>query len=56
MTAYNLAVTVGPNIFRPKIAKTEDIRNVGIFYDLLIKMIVNHKELFDRNLTYDAMI
>ena len=39
MTAYNLAVTVGPNIFRPKQNSSKDIVNVAIFYDLLIKMI-----------------
>ena len=39
MTAYNLAVTIGPNIFRPKHNSSKDIVNVGIFYDLLIKMI-----------------
>ena len=56
MTAYNVAVTVGPNIFRPKFHSKNEILNVGIFYDLLIKMIDNHIELFDRNLTCKSLV
>ena len=39
MTAYNVAVTVGPNIFRPKFHSKNEILNVSIFYDLVIVMI-----------------
>ena len=56
MNAYNLAVTVGPNIFRPKRNTAVDILNVGIFYDLLIRMIENHQELFDQELSFEQMI
>ena len=56
MTAYNLAVTVGPNIFRPEQNSAKDLVNVGIFYELIITMIQNHKELFDKSLSYDDLI
>ena len=52
MSAYNVAVTVGPNIFRPKFHSKDEILNVGIFYDLLITMIEKRAVLFDKNLAY----
>ena len=52
MTAYNVAVTVGPNIFRPKFHSKDEILNVGIFYDLLITMIEKRAVLFDKSLAY----
>ena len=39
MTAYNVAVTVAPNIFRPKSRVNEDLTNAGIYYDAFIRMI-----------------
>jgi len=51
MNSYNIAVTVGPNIFRPKIARPSDVGKVGIFYDLLIRMINHHQVLFDKNIS-----
>ena len=42
MTSYNIAVTVGPNIFRPKSDKSQDIISVGVYYDAMIKMIENY--------------
>lgn len=56
MNEYNLAVTVGPNIFRPRRIMPSDIAKVGIFYDLLIRMIRNHQVLFDRSLSCEALI
>ena len=56
MTSYNIAVTVGPNIFRPQKNETKDLLNVGIFYDLLIRMIENFDVLFDKNLSYENLI
>ena len=52
MSAYNVAVTVGPNIFRPKFHTKDEILNVGIFYDLLITMIEKRAVLFDKSLGY----
>ena len=46
MTSYNIAVTVGPNIFRPKNDKQQDIITVGIYYDAMIKMIENYDAIF----------
>ena len=46
MTSYNIAVTVGPNIFRPKADVQEDIVSVGVYYDAMIKMIENTEALF----------
>ena len=56
MNSYNVAVTVGPNIFRPKSHKKGDEYKVGIFYDLLEKMIDNHIELFDKTLTCKSLV
>ena len=56
MTAYNVAVTVGPNIFRPKFHTQNEILNVGIFYDLLIVMIEQQSVLFDKGLAYSDLI
>ena len=56
MTAYNVAVTVGPNIFRPMFHSKNEILNVGIFYDLLIVMIEQQSVLFDKDLTYSDLI
>jgi len=39
MTAYNIAVTVGPNIFRPLTVRPADLINAGTFYDAMIRMI-----------------
>jgi len=48
MTAYNVAITVGPNIFRPKSTRPEDITNVGSYYELIIQMIQQYDLLFDK--------
>ena len=47
MTHYNIAVTVGPNIFRPKDLKPSDLINAGTFYDIMIRMMTNFDEIFD---------
>lgn len=47
MTEYNIAVTVGPNIFRPKYHQTKDITIVGIYYELLILMMKEYEYLFE---------
>ena len=49
MTHYNIAVTVGPNIFRPKDLKPSDLINAGTFYDIMIRMMTNFDEIFDKN-------
>ena len=49
MTSYNIAVTVGPNIFRPKTDRYDDIITHGVYYDAMIKMIENHEAIFDEN-------
>ena len=53
MTSYNIAVTVGPNIFRPRLTRSQDVTNVGIFYDLIIRMIDDTDDiLFDKKKSY----
>ena len=47
MTTYNIAVTVGPNIFRPRQNNADDILRVGVFYDAMIRMMENFSALFD---------
>ena len=46
MTHYNIAVTVGPNIFRPKELSPADFVNAGTFYDIFIRFMENFDEIF----------
>ena len=46
MNSYNIAVTVGPNIFRPQQSTSDDVVNVGIYYQILIKMIDYYDYIF----------
>ena len=55
MTSYNIAVTVGPNIFRPKSDRQQDIITVGIYYDAMIKMIENYDALFGEEFKQDGL-
>lgn len=43
MTAYNIAVTVGPNIFRKTNESAESILDHGVYYDTFIRMIENYE-------------
>ena len=52
MTAYNVAITVGPTIFRPEKTRPDDITNVGSYYELIIQMIQQYDLLFDDNIDY----
>ena len=56
MTAYNVAITVGPNIFRPRRTRPEDITNVGSYYELIIQMIQQYDILFNREQDYIEII
>ena len=47
MTSYNIAVTVCPVIFRPRIQKADELIGVQTFYDAFIRMIENYHYLFD---------
>ena len=47
MTAYNIAVTVGPNIFRPLTVRPADLFNAGTYYDVVIRMMENYEILFE---------
>lgn len=47
MTAYNIAVTVGPNIFRPLTVRPADLFNAGTYYDVVIRMMENYDILFE---------
>ena len=47
MTAYNLAVTMGPNIMRRVKEKDGDFINHGAMYEALITIIVSYEELFE---------
>ena len=47
MTAYNIAVTVGPNIFRPLTVRPADLFNAGTYYDVVIRMMENYDVLFE---------
>ena len=47
MTSYNIAVTTGHTIFRPKVIKPEDIFNNSIYYDTMVKMIEYFDVIFE---------
>ena len=47
MTSYNIAVTVGPNIFRPLTVRPADLFNAGTYYDVVIRMMENFEILFE---------
>ena len=47
MSTYNIAVTVGPNIFRTKDHKSEDILSTGVFTEILIYMMKEFGYLFE---------
>lgn len=46
MNFYNIAVTVGPNIFRPKVIKPADLINAGTFYDIMIRFMNDFDQIF----------
>ena len=46
MSYYNIAVTVGPNIFRPKELSPADFVNAGTFYDVFIRFMENFETIF----------
>ena len=56
MTAYNIAVTVGPNIFRPAMTKAGDIVRVGIFYNAMLHMIQHYGYMFDEDTSKDKVL
>ena len=47
MSAYNLAVSLGPNIMRRVKEKDGDFINHGAMYEALITIIVNYEMLFE---------
>ena len=47
MTNYNIAVTVGPNLFRPLQVRPADLYNAGTFYDVIIRMMEHYEVLFE---------
>ena len=56
MNYYNLAVTIGPNIFRPKLVSGNDITKAAIHYELLIRMMENFDVYFDQKITLQELI
>ena len=47
MTSYNIAVTVGPNMFRPLTVRPADLFNAGTYYDIVIRMMESFEILFE---------
>ena len=47
MNTYNIAVTVGPNIFRTKDHKSEDILSSAVFTEILMLMMKEFGYLFE---------
>ena len=56
MTYYNISVTVGPNIFRPEQNTTKDVINVGMYYELMQRMMELEPILFDKSIEIDEII
>ena len=54
MTSYNIAVTVGPNIFRPLTVRPADLINAGTYYDAMIRMMENYEVLFEGKVMANA--
>ena len=46
MTPYNLAVTLGPNIFRSEVEEI-DVTSHANFYQAFVNMIEKYTEIFD---------
>ena len=47
MNSYNIAVTVGPNIFRPLVVRPADLFNAGTYYDVVIRLMGNYEIIFE---------
>lgn len=47
MTSYNIAVTVGPNIFRSLTVRPADLYNAGTYYDVIIRCMEHFEILFE---------
>ena len=57
MTAYNIAVTVGPNLFRQRQGGSSvDLTNQSVYYEAIVRMIEQHEVLFDMSLGYAQLI
>ena len=57
MTAYNIAITVAPNIFRSDTDSADSIMHHSVFYDIFINMIESSDEIFDcRNIVTRTVI
>ena len=55
MSHYNIAVTVGANIFRPKELTPADFVNAGTFYDIFIRFMENFEDIFGAYTVYDPV-
>ena len=47
MTAYNVSITVSPNIFRAKVVDPDEFNQVSVFYDAMIRMIEDYNQVFE---------
>lgn len=47
MTSYNISITVGPNIFRPRYMAEDDLFDAGHFYEVLRMLIENYDFFFN---------
>ena len=46
MSSYNVAVTVGPNIFLQSHENISEFDDIGAYYDALVQMIENYNDIF----------
>ena len=56
MNSYNVAVTVGPNIFRSRNNLSSDILNHATYYEAMICMIDRYNELFEEQSSVTAKL
>ena len=56
MNRYNLSVTIGSTIFRPKVCSAADLAHCSLYYELLQRMMEKNTILFDKDITQEDII
>ena len=55
MTAYNLAVTVGPNLFRQRMVSAQDMQHCSAYCEAIVRMIERQEVLFDKEMDCEQL-
>ena len=54
MYASNIAITVSPNIFRPREINPNELLSVAPLYDAMTKMIENYNLVFNQTMRFGS--